>query len=143
VSQVQEPESLSPIDVLIVDDEEDVRELLALLLESRGAVTRSVSSAHEAIEAISQRRPHVLLADLRMPGEDGYSLIQRVRAREREQRERRLPAIAVTAYASPRDRDQALAAGYDAHVAKPVEPAELARAVAGVSRRLRQNTALV
>jgi PAS domain S-box-containing protein len=143
VPQVQEPESLSPIDVLIVDDEEDVRELLALLLESRGAVTRSVSSAHEAIEAISQRRPHVLLADLRMPGEDGYSLIQRVRAREREQRERRLPAIAVTAYASPRDRDQALAAGYDAHVAKPVEPAELARVVAGVSRRLRQNTALV
>jgi CheY-like chemotaxis protein len=78
-----------------------------------------------------------------MPGEDGYSLIQRVRAREREQRERRLPAIAVTAYASPRDRDEALAAGYDAHVAKPVEPAELARVVAGVSRRLRQNTALV
>jgi PAS domain S-box-containing protein len=142
-ASTEDAESLPPIEVLIVDDEADVRELLALLLESRGAIARSVSSASEAIDAISQRRPHVLLADLRMPDEDGYSLIRRVRAREREQRERRLPAIAVTAYASPRDRDQALAAGYDGHVAKPVNPAELARVVARVTRGLGQRHAAV
>jgi PAS domain S-box-containing protein len=138
-----EPESLPPIEVLIVDDEADGRELLALLLESRGAVARSVSSASEALDAMSQRRPDVLLADLRMPGEDGYSLIRRVRARERERQERPLPAIAVTAYASPRDRDQALAAGYDAHVAKPVDPRELARAVASVTRGIWQRDGAV
>jgi PAS domain S-box-containing protein len=128
------PESFPPIEILIVDDEGDVRDLLALLVESRGARARTVSSASEALDAISQDRPDVLLADLRMPDEDGYSLIQKVRAREREQQEERLPAIAVTAYASPRDRDQAIAAGFDAHVAKPVEAADLARAVASVAR---------
>jgi PAS domain S-box-containing protein len=142
-SQPDEPESLPPIEVLIVDDEADVRDLLALLLESRGAIARSVSSASEAIDAISARRPHVLLADLRMPDEDGYSLIRRVRAMERTRRERRLPAIAVTAYASPHDRDQALAAGYDAHVAKPIEPSELARTVARVTRGLWQRDGAV
>src|SRR2546425_973942 len=116
--QADAPESLPPIEILIVDDDGDVRDLLALLLESRGAIARTVSSASEALDAISQRRPDVLLADLRMPDEDGYSLIRKVRAREREQQEGRLPAIAVTAYASPSDRDKAIAAGFDLHVAK-------------------------
>jgi PAS domain S-box-containing protein len=132
--QARAPESFPPIEILIVDDDGDVRDLLALLVESRGASARTVSSASEALDAISQRRPDLLLADLRMPDEDGYSLIRKVRAREREQQEERLPAIAVTAYASPSDRDQAIAAGFDSHVAKPVEPAELARAVANVAR---------
>jgi PAS domain S-box-containing protein len=134
--QPDAPESLPPIEILIVDDDGDVRDLLALLLESRGAIARTVSSASEALDAISQRRPDVLLADLRMPDEDGYSLIRKVRAREREQEEGRLPAIAVTAYASPSDRDKAIAAGFDLHVAKPVEPADLARAVATVASGL-------
>lgn len=128
------PASFPPIEILIVDDDGDVRDLLALLVETRGARARTVSSASEALDAISQRRPDLLLADLRMPDEDGYSLIRKVRAREREQQEERLPAIAVTAYASSRDRDQAIAAGFDSHVAKPVEPADLARAVAIVAR---------
>ncbi len=142
-SQADAPGLLPPIEILVVDDDADVRDLLALLLESRGAIARTVSSATEALDAISQRRPDLLLADLRMPNEDGYSLIRRVRARERERHEGRLPAIAVTAYASPSDRDQAIAAGYDAHVAKPVEPADLVRAVANLARDVsRKNEAV-
>ena len=127
-------ESLPQIDILIVDDDGDVRDLLALLLESRGAVVRAVSSVTEALDAISRQKPDVLLADLRMPEEDGYSLIRKVRAREREQQDGRLGAIAVTAYASPRDREQTIAAGYDCHVAKPVDPVELTRAIVKVAK---------
>jgi PAS domain S-box-containing protein len=122
-------ESLQGIEILVVDDEADVRDLLALFLESRGANARVVASAQEAHDAIRQRRPDVLLADLRMPDEDGVSLIERLRAEEREQQHARLPAIAVTAYAGAGDRQRAIAAGYDAHVAKPVDPSELARAI--------------
>ena len=126
-------ESLPQVDILVVDDDGDVRDLLALLLESRGAHVRTVASAQEAIEAINQRRPDVLLADLRMPDEDGYSLIRKVRAREHEEHGERLPAIVVTASAGSPDREQALAAGYDWHVAKPVDPGELARAIVKVA----------
>jgi CheY-like chemotaxis protein len=110
-----------------------VRDLLALLLESRGAAARTVASAAEALEAIRQRRPDVLLADLRMPDEDGLSLIRKNRAFEHERQERHLPAIAVTAYASPTDREQAIVAGYDGHVAKPVDPGELVRVISCVT----------
>jgi CheY-like chemotaxis protein len=126
-------ESFSHLEILIVDDDEDGRDLLALLLDSRGATTRTASSAAEALEAIRQRRPDVLLADLRMPDEDGFSLIRKIRAVEHEQQIRRLPAIAVTAYASPSHREQALVAGYDSHVAKPVDAGELARAISQVA----------
>jgi CheY-like chemotaxis protein len=115
-----------------VDDDGDVRDLLALLLESRGATVRTVSSTIDAVEAIVRRRPDILLSDLRMPEEDGYSLIRKVRDRERDQEAPRLPAIAVTAYATANDREQAIAAGYDWHVAKPVDPDALARAIAKV-----------
>jgi len=124
--------SLARLDILIVDDDGDVRDLLALLLESRGATVRTVSSTIDAVEAIVRRRPDILLSDLRMPEEDGYSLIRKVRDRERDQEAPRLPAIAVTAYATANDREQAIAAGYDWHVAKPVDPDALARAIAKV-----------
>jgi CheY-like chemotaxis protein/anti-sigma regulatory factor (Ser/Thr protein kinase) len=129
----QVADSLPPIEILIVDDEADARDLLTLLLESRGARTRTVSSALQALDAIAQRRPDVLLADLGMPDEDGLSLIRRLRAQERERRQVRLPAIAVTAYASGRDREDAIAAGYDWHVAKPIEPDDLTRAILKVA----------
>jgi CheY-like chemotaxis protein len=103
--------SLPGLDILVVDDDGDVRDLLALLLESRGAAVRTASSSTEALEAIVGGRPDVLLADLGMPDEDGYSLIRKVRAHEREQQAPRLAAIAVTAYASAKDRQQAIAAG--------------------------------
>jgi hypothetical protein len=127
-------ESLAQIEILIVDDDGDARDLLALLLESRGATVLTVSSVTEALEAINEHRPDVLLADLRMPEEDGYSLIRKLRAREREQDSARLPAIAVTAYASAADREQAIAAGYDGHVAKPINPDALTRAIANVAK---------
>jgi PAS domain S-box-containing protein len=129
--------SLPGLEILVVDDDGDVRDLLAFVLESRGAIVRTASSAGEALHAIDERRPHVLLADVRMPDEDGYSLIRRVRAAEQTRHDRRLPAIAVTAYASPSDRDQALRAGYDSHVVKPVDPEALARTIshiAGIER---------
>jgi PAS domain S-box-containing protein len=139
-SHQQAPESLpqadddSPdlrdIDVLVVDDDGDMRDLVALLLGSRGANVRTVSSASAALDAISQRRPNVMLADLRMPIEDGYSLMRTLRERESKQHVVPLPAIAVTAYASPADRERALAAGYDGHLAKPFDAEVLIRTIA-------------
>ena len=126
-------DSLPPLEILVVDDEADARDLLTLLLESRGARTRAVASTLEALDAIAQRKPDVLLADLGMPDEDGLSLIRRLRAREREQQQVRLPAIAVTAYASGGDREDAIAAGYDWHVAKPIDPNDLTRAILKVA----------
>jgi CheY-like chemotaxis protein len=126
----KESHSLREVDVLVVDDEADVRHLLTLLLEAHGANVRSASSSSEALGAIRERRPHVLLADLRMPNEDGYSLIRTIRAGERDQG--RLAAIAVTAYARATDRDQALEAGYDAHVPKPIEADELLQTIVKV-----------
>ena len=105
-------------------------------LDARLSVPATVNlhALRRELDAIGQRRPDVLLSDLRMPDEDGYSLIRKLRADESERQRERLPAIAVTAYASPSDRERALAAGYDAHVAKPVEPEDLARAIVTVAK---------
>jgi CheY-like chemotaxis protein len=127
-------DSLEDLEILIVDDDGDVRDLMSLLLEARRAHVRAASSAAEALDVIAQRRPDVLLADVGMPEEDGYSFIRKLRARERQQNRSRLPAIAVTAYATATDRERALAAGYDGHVAKPVDPAALTRAIALVAK---------
>jgi signal transduction histidine kinase/ActR/RegA family two-component response regulator len=127
-------ESLPRFDILIVDDDGDVRDLLSLLLESRGARVLAVSSAADALEAIGTRTPDVLLADLRMPDEDGYSLIRKIRACEQETNSGHLPAIAVTADATATDRERAVAAGYDGHVGKPIDPNVLARAIVKVVR---------
>jgi PAS domain S-box-containing protein len=124
-------ESLARLDIVLVDDHADARDLLSLLLQMRGATVRSVSSAAGALEAIALRRPDVLLADVGMPDVDGYSLIRKVRANDR-QRGVHLPAIAVTAYATIADRERAIAEGYDGHVAKPVDPHALARTIARV-----------
>ena len=125
----EEP-SISGLRVLIVDDDADARELVALTLESRGAVIRLASSAAEALDFVSREKPDLMIADIGMPQEDGYVLIQKLRGLERKHSLGRLSAIALTAYASDADRDQALAAGYDLHLRKPVGPSDLARAVA-------------
>jgi signal transduction histidine kinase/CheY-like chemotaxis protein len=122
--------SLHGLRILVADDDGDVRDLLSLLLESRGAAVRTVSSAREVLEALSNQPVDLLLADLRMPDEDGYSLIRKLRERERQRGNGRLPAIAVTAYASSTDREKAIESGYDRHVAKPIDPGDLARAIA-------------
>jgi CheY-like chemotaxis protein len=106
---------------LVVDDEVDARELLATMLTTAGAEVRTASSVQEALRLLDGFGADVLLADIGMPGEDGYSLIRTLRTRE-SGTGRRLPAAAITAYASRDDRERALGAGFDRHIAKPIKP---------------------
>jgi CheY-like chemotaxis protein len=103
------------------------------MLSQYGALVTTVDNARAALEEIDQRPPDVVLSDVGMPRQDGYDLIRQLRGRA-TQRGGRIPAIAVTAYASVADRAAALESGYQAHVAKPFDPAELARTIAGVHR---------
>jgi PAS domain S-box-containing protein len=120
--------SLEDVRVLVVDDEEDTRDAMALGLRRYGAHVATASSAGEALGALESGRPHVLVADIGMPGEDGHALLHRVRALPVE-RGGATPAIALTAYAGPRDRLEALRTGFQVHLPKPVTPAELAAVV--------------
>jgi signal transduction histidine kinase len=133
-----EPLELAGLSVMIVDDERDAREVLVAMLELRGAEVIAASSAAEAVEALAHATnvsmPDVLVSDIGMPGEDGYDLISKIRAMGPE-RGGNIPAIALTAYARAEDRRRVLAAGYQRHVAKPVEPSSLAGAVASLARR--------
>jgi PAS domain S-box-containing protein len=115
---------LSNVHVLVVDNESDARHLVKRVLEMAGATVSMAASASEALERIAVARPNVLVCDIGMPDEDGYSLIRRLRALEGSQ-ERALPAIALTAYARSEDRTKAIRSGFQNHLAKPVEPAEL------------------
>lgn len=126
--------SLIGLHVLVVDDQADARELLAIVLTRCGAEVVTVASAAEALAAIEQSKPDVLVSDIEMPEEDGYSLIRQVRATEAE-REGRIQAVALTAHARAEDRMRALAAGYEMHIPKPVEPAELIAVIASLARR--------
>jgi len=104
-----------------------------MALSQYGATVTTVDSSAAALSEIDRRLPDVLLSDVGMPREDGYELIRRVRSRPLE-RGGGIPAIAVTAYASAKDRESALASGYEAHVAKPFEPEALAQTVAALCR---------
>jgi PAS domain S-box-containing protein len=128
--------SLEGLNVLVVDDEPDARDLMTAILEERKAKVTTVASAAEAYETIEWLRPDVIISDIGMPGEDGYSLIRNVRLREARDRQGWRPAIALTAHARVEDRMRALSAGYQAHVAKPVEPAELVAVIASLVRPL-------
>jgi CheY-like chemotaxis protein/two-component sensor histidine kinase len=125
--------SIAELRILVVDDDADTRELVAATLEHRGAVVDTASSAGEALDRIRQDRPDVMLADISMPHEDGYVLIQKLRALEVKDSLKRLPSIALTAQASAADQDRALGEGYDLHLAKPVALNDLAQAVAKLS----------
>jgi CheY-like chemotaxis protein len=120
--------------VLVVDDDDDTRELMAAVLGRAGARVTSASTSAEALDAAARLRPDVLLADIGMPGEDGYTLISRVRALG-EGAGGRIPAAALTAYARPEDRARALEAGFQMHIAKPTDPATLTSAVARLAGR--------
>ena len=122
-----EAPTLEGISVLVVDDEEDAREAMAVLLRQAGARVLSVASAEEALEMLERMRPDVLLSDIAMPGEDGYALIRRLREQTAVPR---IPAAALTAYATLEDRAKALRAGYDEHIPKPVDPTRLIGAIA-------------
>ncbi len=128
---IDELEMLNGVHVLIVEDDPDSRNVLALLLQRLGALVEAVASAREAVDRLTLRRPDVLVSDIGMPDEDGYSLIRRVRQMNTGPK---LPAIALTAYARKQDADAALGAGYDHHLSKPVAPADLIKAIKIVTR---------
>jgi signal transduction histidine kinase/CheY-like chemotaxis protein len=125
---------LTGIRVLVVDDEADSRDTLRQILEHCHAEVRTVGSAREALEELPVFRPHVMLSDIGMPGEDGYSLIRRVRQLPPEQGGQ-TPAAALTAFARTEDRRRALLAGFEMHLSKPVEIHELCAVVATLVRR--------
>ncbi len=124
-------EELRGVTVLVVDDEPDARDLFAAILRQHGAVVRTAASVHDALESLETFTPGVLVADIGMPGEDGYELIRHIRSGTQAS----MPAVALTAYARPEDRRRALDAGFEMHLPKPVEPVELVSAVADLAGR--------
>ena len=127
--------SLQGVRVLLVDDDAGARESVAAVLEQSGASVRAVESAAEAVETLEREPPDVLLSDIAMPGMDGYAFLGQARARLPGAQ---LPAAALTAYADATDRARALAAGFQAHLTKPVDPAELVAVVAELAYPTRE-----
>ncbi len=115
--------------VLVVEDHDDSRELAVRIIESAGASVVAVARADEALDALARKRFSVVVADIGLPDQDGYSLMSQIRA-HRQERLRAVPVIAVTAYVSVRDRERALAMGFHQHVAKPADPVTLIDAIA-------------
>ncbi len=128
------PSILKGKQVLIVDDDADTRDFYMTVLQECGASVTGAASVRDALEALKQQRPDVLVSDIGMPGEDGYTLIGKVRDLE-SAGGKHLPAVALTAYAREVDRQQAIAAGFQEHLPKPVEPAELVAVVAHLMER--------
>jgi CheY-like chemotaxis protein len=117
----------------VVDDDVNSSEIVRRILVGREAQVLIASSADEALKVIEQFEPHVLVSDIGMPGKDGLSLIREIRLHEVRMRVRRLPAVALTAFARPEDRIRVLQAGYNTHVAKPVDPRELVAVVGSLT----------
>jgi signal transduction histidine kinase/CheY-like chemotaxis protein len=126
---------LQGVHVLVVDDQAPSLEALAAVLEESGARVTLASSTTEALAAFAHGEPSLLVGDIAMPGEDGYTLIRKVRALERRDG-RRTPALALTAYAGVEDRQRALSAGYDVHLPKPVDPSRLIAALVDLAARV-------
>ena len=130
---------LAGLKVLVVDDDLDSREVLAALLVLRAAEVRSAGSVREALEALAVWKPDVLVSDIGMPGEDGYDLIREVRSRGANEGGQ-IPAIALTGYTAAQDGERALTAGYQTHLAKPVEPRHLVRVIASFGDKSRNGS---
>ncbi len=127
---------LDGLRVLVVDDDPDALELASSILGDAGAMVRTCGSASDALATIQEWRPDVIVSDIEMPGEDGYSLIRRVRALD-ETTLAQTPTVALTAYGRMEDRAHALSSGYTMHIPKPVDPEEFTTIVASVARILR------
>jgi signal transduction histidine kinase len=127
-------EELRDVRVLIVDDDDDCRDMLTQLLHAAGAKSNVANSAEAALSALDAEVPDVLVSDIGMPGEDGFSLIKRIRARTPD-RGGKVPAVALTAYARSEDRAAALRAGFNAHVAKPIQSPELIAVIGSLCGR--------
>jgi CheY-like chemotaxis protein len=128
---------LADVHVLVLDDEEDMRDLISMILEHAGARVTRVNSVGAAMKALAADLPQVAVSDLAMPGEDGYAFVRRVRAAT-DATVRALPLVAMTAYARAEDRHRVLEAGFQRHVAKPIEPVELVEALAEVAASSRR-----
>ena len=127
--------SLFGLRVLVVDDQADTREFLITMLHEYGAEATAVETVSEALETLQHWKPNVLISDIGMPGEDGYALIRKIRAMTTEEGGN-IPAIALTGYASECDRTQALLAGFQIHVPKPIDAVELAVVVGKLTGRI-------
>jgi CheY-like chemotaxis protein len=125
--------SLSGVRILVVDDDADMRDFAKFLLEQYEAQVKAVTSALEALDVFDRFKPDVLISDIGMPAMDGYMLMRQVRSRSPELGGQ-IPAIALTAYAGEFDQQQALAVGFQQHLAKPVEPEELVKAIVKLIR---------
>jgi CheY-like chemotaxis protein/anti-sigma regulatory factor (Ser/Thr protein kinase) len=131
---VETLKALSGLQVLVVDDEPDVRKVLVSAIEQEGAKAIAATSVGEAMETLEQVQPNVLVSDIGMPDEDGYALIRKIRDREAEQG-KRLPAIALTAYTEAEECKQTLEAGFQLYISKPVNTTRLVMAIAKLARR--------
>jgi CheY-like chemotaxis protein len=131
---------LDGLRILVVDDDADGRALTSLALTQAGASVIAVSSARDALDALDAEHPDALVSDIDLAGDNGYVLIQRIREREAEHGGF-LPAIAVTGYARAEDRARTLAAGFQVHAPKPVDPVALAAAIAGLALAVRTTKA--
>ncbi len=129
------PPELNGLRVLVVDDESDTCELLQVILEGCGAQVKTAGSAAAALEAMAEEVFDVLISDIAMPDEDGYSLIAKVRALGNE-RGGKIPAAALTAYVDERVRTRVLQSGFQIHVPKPISPSELVAVVANLAGRM-------
>ncbi|MGF1934182.1 MAG: ATP-binding protein [Nostoc sp. ChiQUE02] len=128
---------LNGLQVLVVDDNADTRELITFILQQSGAQVTSVSSVGEALEALARLEPNVLVSDIGMPDEDGYSLIRKVRISEAA-RGKKIPAVALTAFARDEECKLALEAGFHIHLSKPIEPDKLVTVVANLVKGSKQ-----
>lgn len=128
--QLQPVSRLDGLRLLLVEDHDDARELLALALRGAGASVTEADSVRVAVAALQRDIFSVLVSDIAMPGQDGYDLLRWVRSLDAPRTTRTIPAVAVTAFAAPEDRAKALAAGFAAHIAKPVEMSTLIEIVA-------------
>ena len=126
--------TLEGVSVLVVDDEPDARRFVSKVLNLHGAEVHAVESVAEAMEAVASGTHDAIVSDIAMPVEDGYSLIRQVRSQSRPSL-RTVPAIAVTAHATQQDREKALASGFNAHVAKPIETAQLVSVLSDLVKR--------
>ncbi len=120
--------------ILVVDDDVDTLELITFILEEYQMQVTTAASASDALDSLTRSLPHIMISDIAMPGEDGYSLIRKVRNLEAESGGH-IPAIALTAFAREEDRILALDAGFQMHVAKPVDPFELVAVVAKLAEQ--------
>jgi len=116
------------VKILVVDDEPDSRELVATILKRSGGEVRCSQSAADALKAFKEWQPDLLISDLAMPNEDGYSLLRKVR-RMKSKRAKEIPAVALSAYASDEDRALSLSKGFQLHLPKPIEPEHLVTSI--------------